>query len=219
MSGYRDWSLDGWRTHLPGVTDVPGYVARLGGESLPALAAAAGSAVPDQVAVTVDGKPITHAGLDQASARVAAWLARRVRPGDRVLLAAGSSIGFVRCYLGALRAGAVVVLADPGYTAAELGHLVADSGAVLAFADREPARRLAGRPACRRRRATRRGAGSTSAPAAPPVWGFTAWMPRLCRKNCMNVATMSYGRAGGGASAASAVTEMLRQRRSTRSCG
>ncbi len=50
----------------------------------------------------------------------------------------------MRCYLGALRAGAVVVLANPGYTAAELGHLVADSGAVLAFADREPARRLAG---------------------------------------------------------------------------
>jgi len=67
-----------------------------------------------------------------------------VRPGDRVLLAAASSIGFVRCYLGALRAGAVVVLANPGYTAAELGHLVADSGAVLAFADTEPGRRLAG---------------------------------------------------------------------------
>jgi acyl-CoA synthetase (AMP-forming)/AMP-acid ligase II len=144
MSGYRDWSLDGWRTHLPGVTDMPDYVARLGADSLPALAAAAASAVPDRVAVTVDGEPVTHAALDAASARVAAWLARRVRPGDRVLLAAGSSIGFVRCYLGALRAGAVVVLANPGYTAAEFGHLVADSGAVLAFADPEPGRRLAG---------------------------------------------------------------------------
>ena len=144
MSDYQDWSLDGWRTHLPGVPDVPDYVARLGGESLPALAAAAASAVPDRVAVTVDGEPVTHAALDEASARVAAWLARRVRPGDRVLLAAGSSIGFVRCYLGALRAGAVVVLANPGYTAAELGHLAADSGAVLAFADTEPGRRLAG---------------------------------------------------------------------------
>ena len=144
MSGYQDWCLGGWRTHLPGVTDVPDYVARLGDESLPALAAASASAGPDRVAVTVDGEPVTHAELDEASGRVAAWLARRVRPGDRVLLAAGSSIGFVRCYLGALRAGAVVVLANPGYTAAELGHLVADSGAVLAFADREPARRLAG---------------------------------------------------------------------------
>ena len=144
MSDYQDWSLNGWRTHLPGVTDVPDYVARLGGDSLPALAAAAASAVPDRVAVTVDGEPVTHAALDDAAARVAAWLARRVRPGDRVLLAAGSSIGFVRCYLGALRAGAVVVLANPGYTAAELGHLAADSGAVLAFADTGPGRRLAG---------------------------------------------------------------------------
>ena len=144
MSGDQDWSRDGWRTHLPGVSDVPDYVARLGEESLPALAAAAATEVPDRVAGTVDGEPVTHAELDEASARVAAWLARRVRPGDRVLLAAGSSAGFVRCYLGALRAGAVVVLANPGYTAAELGHLVADSGAVLAFADREPARRLAG---------------------------------------------------------------------------
>ena len=144
MNGYEDWSLAGWRTHLPGVADVPAYVAGLGDESLPALAAAAASRVPDRVAVTVDGEAVTHAELDDASGRVAAWLATRVHPGDRVLLAAGSSIGFVRCYLGALRAGAVVVLANPGYTAAELGHLVADSGAVLAFADSEPARRLAG---------------------------------------------------------------------------
>ena len=92
----------------------------------------------------MDGEPVTHAGLDDQAGRMAAWLARRVQPGDRVLLAAGASVGFVRCYLGALRAGAVVVLASPGYTAAELGHLVADSGAVLAFADPEPARRLAG---------------------------------------------------------------------------
>jgi acyl-CoA synthetase (AMP-forming)/AMP-acid ligase II len=75
---------------------------------------------------------------------VAGWLARRVRPGDRVLLAAAASADFVRCYLGALRAGAVVVLANPGYTAAELGHLAADSGAVLALADPGPGRLLAG---------------------------------------------------------------------------
>ena len=144
MNAYEDWSLAGWRTHLPGVADVRAYVAGLGGESLPELAAASASRVPDRVAVTVDGEAVTHAELDDASGRVAAWLARRVDPGDRVLLAAGASLGYVRCYLGALRAGAVVVLANPGYTAAELGHLVADSGAVLAFADREPARRLAG---------------------------------------------------------------------------
>ena len=144
MSGYEDWSLAGWRTHLPGVANVHDHVAGLGDETIPALAAAAASAVPDRVAVTVDGEPVSHARLDDEADRVAAWLATRVYSGDRVLLAAGASIGFVRCYLGALRAGAVVVLANPGYTAAELGHLVADSGAVLAFTDPEPARRLAG---------------------------------------------------------------------------
>ena len=143
MNGYQEWSLAGWRTHLPGVADVQDYVAGLGDETIPALAAAAASRVPDRVAVTVDGEPVTHARLDDEAGRVAAWLATRIRPGDRVLLAAGASTGFVRCYLGALRAGAVVVLANPGYTAAEFRHLVADSGAVLAFADPEPARRLA----------------------------------------------------------------------------
>jgi acyl-CoA synthetase (AMP-forming)/AMP-acid ligase II len=147
MGYYEDWSLAGWRAHLPGVAAVEHYAARLGEETIPALAAAAAGRVPDQVAVTIDGEPVTHAGLDDAAGRVAGWLRRRVRPGDRVLLAAGSSAGFVRCYLGALRAGAVVVLANPGYTAPELAHLVADSGAVLAFADPEPARLLSGLPA------------------------------------------------------------------------
>ncbi len=146
MSGYEDWSVAAWRTHLPGVADVQDFVVRLGDETIPALAAAAADRVPDRVAITVDGEPVTHAELDDAAGQVASWLAQRVQAGDRVLLAAGSSLGFVRCYLGALRAGAVVVLANPAYTAAELGHLVADSGAVLAFADREPARRLAPLP-------------------------------------------------------------------------
>jgi acyl-CoA synthetase (AMP-forming)/AMP-acid ligase II len=144
MSFYPAWSMAGWHEHLTGTGDVETFLGGLGDETIPALAAMSAERVPGRVAVTVDGKPLTHAELDDAAARVAGWLARRVRPGDRVLLAAASSPGFVRCYLGALRAGAVVVLANPGYTAAELGHLVADSGAVLAFADRGPARLLAG---------------------------------------------------------------------------
>ena len=143
--GYREWSLAGWREHLPGVPDVEAFAAGLGGDTIPALAAASAAATPGRVAVTVDGEPMTHAELDDAASRVAGWLARRIRPGDRVLLAATASTGFVCCYLGALRAGAIVVLANPGYTAAELGHLVTDSGAVLAFADPVPRRLLAGR--------------------------------------------------------------------------
>jgi acyl-CoA synthetase (AMP-forming)/AMP-acid ligase II len=144
VGGYQDWSQAGWRSHLPAVADVPSFAAGLAQDTIPALAAASAVAVPDRVAVTVDGEPASHGELDDGAARVAGWLARRVQPGDRVLLAAAASLDFVRCYLGALRAGAVVVLANPGFTAAELRHLVADSGAVLALADPEPGRLLAG---------------------------------------------------------------------------
>ena len=146
MTGYEEWSRAGWAAHLPGVTDIPAYVASLGEATIPGLAAASADRVPDRIALSIDGEQITHAALNAQAARIAAWLAARVDPGDRVLLAARSSPGFVRCYLGALRAGAVVVLANPAYTAAELAHLVTDSRAAIAFADPGPARLLAGLP-------------------------------------------------------------------------
>ena len=146
VAGYEEWSRAGWAAHLPGVADIPGYVASLGDATIPGLAAASADRVPDRVALEIDRDAITHAELDAGAAQVAAWLAARLGPGDRLLLAARSSLGFVRCYLGALRAGAVVVLANPAYTAAGLAHLVADSGAAIAFADGAPARLLAGLP-------------------------------------------------------------------------
>jgi acyl-CoA synthetase (AMP-forming)/AMP-acid ligase II len=146
MSASEEWSRAGWRAHLPGAGDVPEYVGRLGEATIPELAAASADRVPDRVAVTVDGQPVTYAELDADAARIAGWLDRRLRPGDRVLLAAGSGLGFLRCYLGSLRAGAVVVLANPGGTAPELAHLVSDSGARVAFAGPGPARLLAGLP-------------------------------------------------------------------------
>jgi acyl-CoA synthetase (AMP-forming)/AMP-acid ligase II len=159
MMNGTSWSRAGWRAHLSladaavgdaavgdaAVADaaVADLVARLGTATIPDLAAESAAQFPDRVAVSVDGVPVTHAGLDAAAGRVAGWLAARIAPGDRVLLAAGPGPGFLRCYLGALRAGAVVVLANPGYTAAELAHLVTDSGARLAFADPGPAEQLA----------------------------------------------------------------------------
>src|SRR6516162_11737377 len=144
MAGYEGWSRAGWAAHLPGVADIPARVAALGEATIPGLAAASADRVPDRIALAVDGDQVTHAELDAGAARVAAWLAARLDPGDRVLLAARSSLGFVRCYLGALRAGAVVVLANPGSTARELAHLVTDSGASVAFADSAPAGLLSG---------------------------------------------------------------------------
>ena len=86
---YEDWSHEGWQAHLPGRDDVRGYAAGLGDQTIPELAAAAADRVPDRIAFTADGEPVTHAELDAAAGRVAAWLAARVAPGDRVLLAAG----------------------------------------------------------------------------------------------------------------------------------
>ena len=131
----RDWA---------GERDGPGGGDRAGAATIPELAARSAQRVPDQVAVSVDGQPVTHGQLDAEARQAAGWLAARLDRGERMLLAAGTSLGFLRWYLGALRAGVVVVLANPGYTAAELGHLVADSGARLAVADPVPAQRLAG---------------------------------------------------------------------------
>jgi acyl-CoA synthetase (AMP-forming)/AMP-acid ligase II len=141
-----DWSHAGWRAHLPSVQDVRGYAASLGEATLTGLAAAAAARDPGHPAVVIEGQRVSHGGLDAAAAGVARWLAGRLGPGDRVLLAAAASPAFLRCYLGALRAGAVVVLANPGYTTAEFAHLAADSAAVLALADPGPAQALAALP-------------------------------------------------------------------------
>lgn len=143
MSGAEEWSRAGWRAHLPEVSDPGALVGRLGAQTIPALAADSARRAGDRLAVAIDGEGMTHAQLDAGAARLAGWLAGRISPGDRVLLAAGSSLGFLRCYLGALRAGAVVVLANPAGTAAELGQLASACGAAIAFADPGPAQRLA----------------------------------------------------------------------------
>jgi acyl-CoA synthetase (AMP-forming)/AMP-acid ligase II len=137
-AGWQAWSRDGWQLHLPGTTDPATLVSTLGEETIPALAAQSARRAGGRLAISVDGDGVTHAQLDADAARLQAWLAARIQPGDRVLLAAGSSLGFVRAYLGALRAGAIVVLASPGATEAELRHLTESSRPVLAFADPDP---------------------------------------------------------------------------------
>jgi non-ribosomal peptide synthetase component E (peptide arylation enzyme) len=106
------WSRAGGRIH-----GDPGA----GAATIPELAARSAQRVPDQVAVSVDGKQITHGQLDAEARQAAGWLAARLDRGERMLLAAGTSLGFLRWYLGALRAGVVVVLTDPGLAAAERG--------------------------------------------------------------------------------------------------
>src|SRR5258708_37784967 len=80
MSTGEEWSRAGWRAHLPGATDLPAYVDRLGEATIPALAAASAGRAPGRVALTVDGEPISHAALDAGAARRAGRLARPPQP-------------------------------------------------------------------------------------------------------------------------------------------
>ena len=80
MTGYEEWSRAGWAAHLPGVPDIPAFVAGLGEATIPGLAAASADRVPDRVALSIDGEQITHADTE-----------RRRRPGRR--LARGPASG------------------------------------------------------------------------------------------------------------------------------
>ena len=67
-----------------------------------------------------------------AALRVAAWLREQgLADGERVALALDSSPTFVYAYLGVGLAGGVVVLVNAQYRAAELTHLLTDSGAAF----------------------------------------------------------------------------------------
>ena len=85
---------------------------------------------PDHVAIVFMGKKITYLRLRNLVNRFAASLQRLgISRGDKVALFLPNSPQFVIAYYGALKAGAVVVPANPLYTERELLHLLKDSGA------------------------------------------------------------------------------------------
>ncbi len=89
---------------------------------------------PNQTAIeTPGGAEISYGDLDAGAARMANLLeGHGVRPGDRVLVQVGKSVEAVLLYLGCLRAGAVYLPLNTGYTAAEVDYFMGDAGPVLA---------------------------------------------------------------------------------------
>lgn len=76
------------------------------------------------------GVSLTYGELDEASRCFAAWLQSiGMRKGDRIALMMPNLLQYPICLFGAWRAGAVVVNANPLYTANELKHQLEDSGA------------------------------------------------------------------------------------------
>jgi malonyl-CoA/methylmalonyl-CoA synthetase len=127
-------SRAGWECHL-GQTPPQDLRTELAAGSIAVAAHKTALAVPSCPALEIDGATLTHGELDDCAAHMAGWLrGRNLEPGAVVLISSPSSLGLVVSYLGALRAGATVVLANPAYTEPELEHLLSDSQAGLALA-------------------------------------------------------------------------------------
>ena len=85
---------------------------------------------PDKAALVFEGRTTTWGQLDalvSAAARGLRELGLEV--GDRVAVHLGNTPDFAALYFGALRAGLVALPVNPGYTAAELTHILTDSAA------------------------------------------------------------------------------------------
>ncbi|MBD5785102.1 AMP-binding protein [Cellulosimicrobium terreum] len=88
---------------------------------------------PDRAAIDFFGATTTYAHLAAEVERAASALHDLgVRRGDRVALVLPNSTSHVVAFYGVLRLGAVVVEHNPTYTADELAHQLADSGAGVA---------------------------------------------------------------------------------------
>ena len=136
---------EAWSRHVGASVDPDALVAELSEGTLAEAFHAAATTRPDSPALAVDGTARTYGELDAAAGRFAALLRRNgVEPGDTLLLSVPSSVAVVEAYLGAVRAGAVVVLANPSYTADEVRYLAEHSGAVAAVAGEAVHERLDG---------------------------------------------------------------------------
>jgi malonyl-CoA/methylmalonyl-CoA synthetase len=134
----------GWRIHLAGASSEGDVRRLLTGDSLPEMFSATARREPARPAVRIGGESATHGDLDARAGRVGAWLAEHgVRAGEVVIISARASVAMIVAYLGVLRAGALVLLANPTLTEPELAHLVLDSRAVAAVAEGDGLARLA----------------------------------------------------------------------------
>ncbi|MFJ2007667.1 AMP-binding protein [Streptomyces chartreusis] len=98
-----------------------------------ALAESAG-AHGDRIAARQDDTVLTCTQLDGAATRVAALLREKgARPGDRVALVMPNVTLFPVAYYGILRAGYVVVPANPLLKSREVAHTLRDSGTRIAL--------------------------------------------------------------------------------------
>ena len=106
-------------------------------DNLSELVRRAAERVPAKPALLYQDRVLTWADLEEQVRRVATALrSLGLSPGERVALALGNTPTFASCYFGALRAGLVAVPVNPGSTAAELRHVLGDSGSAMLVGQR-----------------------------------------------------------------------------------
>jgi long-chain acyl-CoA synthetase len=92
----------------------------------------AATAAPEKPALLFHGETVTWGELEtRVSAAGRGFQALGARPGDRIAVHLGNTPDFAVAYFGALRAGCVALPVNTGYTADELRHVFADSGAEI----------------------------------------------------------------------------------------
>jgi|SRR5579884_2941599 len=105
--------------------------------TLPAAWVRAWAGAPEAPVLFERGRGWMRASeLEESSRRVAGRLQNAgLRPGDRMLFSAQSSLGLVVAHVAALRSGIVVVPVNTAYRARELQHIVGDSAPKAALLD------------------------------------------------------------------------------------
>jgi long-chain acyl-CoA synthetase len=109
-------------------SDIPEITFR----SIPELVAATCEKFGDQPAFSNMGHALSFREVDELSDRMAAFYQKQLGlvPGDRIVIQLPNLLQFPVAMFGALKAGLVVVNANPLYTAHELKAILVDSGAV-----------------------------------------------------------------------------------------
>jgi long-chain acyl-CoA synthetase len=124
MADPRPW-LAHYPPGVPAEIDVDAY------RSIVAMFEEACARHPQRPAYSSFGTTLTYAELDDLSTRFAAFLAGewKLGKGDRLAIMLPNLLQYPIALFGALRAGLTVVNVNPLYTARELEHQLADSGA------------------------------------------------------------------------------------------
>lgn len=138
-------TLAAWAEHAGRRVHESDLRAALGRGSLPEAFAEIARQRSSLVAITVAGETVTHGDLDWMASRAASSLARfGVGADRRVMLIAEIGIEEIAAYLGVLRLGATLVLANPSLTESELAKLARASEASLIVGSDAGLRRVVG---------------------------------------------------------------------------